>query len=114
MVETPAAVFLIDQILDEVDFVSLGTNDCTQFVLAADAMPSISSTAALLVGLGVRELSMSPLRAARVRHAIARIERREAEALASEALACRTNVEAKDRLAVFAREILDGRDATRG
>src|SRR4030095_12295942 len=36
MVETPAAVFLIEQILEEVDFLSLGTNDLTQFVLAAD------------------------------------------------------------------------------
>jgi phosphoenolpyruvate-protein kinase (PTS system EI component) len=98
MIETPAAVFLIDEILDEVDFVSLGTSDLTQFVLAADRdavdlvedystlHPSVlrairraveaadgrgrpvsvcgeaagdPATAALLVGLGARELSMS-------------------------------------------------------
>jgi phosphoenolpyruvate-protein phosphotransferase len=146
MIETPAAVFLIDQILDEVDFVSLGTNDLTQFVLAADRdavdlldgysvlHPSVlraiarveaardrgrrisvcgeaagdPATAALLLGLGVRELSMSPRRAAPVRRAIARIERRDAEALAADALACRTSHDVADRLADFARDLLQG------
>lgn len=36
MIETPSAVFLIDEILRVVDFVSVGTNDLTQFMLAAD------------------------------------------------------------------------------
>lgn len=145
MIETPASVFLIDRILEEVDFISLGTNDLTQFVLAADRdavdlldgysvlHPSVlraiarvieaarvrgrsvsvcgeaagdAATALLLVGMGVRELSMSPLRAARVGRAIAQIERREAEALAAEALACRTSHDAAGRIAEFAREIL--------
>jgi phosphoenolpyruvate-protein phosphotransferase (PTS system enzyme I) len=126
MVETPAAVFAIDEILAEVDFVSLGTNDLTQFVLAADRdalewldaysvlHPSVlravarvvqaargrgvpisvcgeaagePSSAALLVGLGVRELSMSPMRAARVRYALRRVECRACEDLATAALA---------------------------
>jgi phosphoenolpyruvate-protein phosphotransferase (PTS system enzyme I) len=154
MIETPAAVFLIDQILDEVDFVSLGTNDLTQFVLAADRdaidlldgysvlHPSVlraiahvvdaardrgrpvsvcgeaagdPATAALFLGLGVRELSMSPRRALRVRQAIARLECSAAEALASEALACRTNREAKQRVAAFARDVLgDATSSIRG
>ncbi len=146
MIETPSAVFLIDEILEEVDFVSLGTNDLTQFVLAADRdavglldgysllHPSVlraiarvvgaardrgrrvsvcgeaagdPATAALLVGLGLRELSMSPARAARVRRAIACIDCRDAEALASEVLACRTSRDATDRLTRFASENLD-------
>jgi len=145
MIETPAAVFLIEQILDEVDFVSLGTNDLTQFVLAADRdaidlidgysvlHPSVlraiarvvdaardrgrrvsvcgeaagdPGTALLLLGLGVRELSMSPRRSVRVRHAIRRVARTDAEALASEALAGRTSRETAHQIAAFTRDLL--------
>ena len=36
LIETPAAVFAIDEILTNCDFISIGTNDLTQFMLAAD------------------------------------------------------------------------------
>ena len=36
MIETPAALFALDEILTLADFVAIGTNDLTQYMLAAD------------------------------------------------------------------------------
>ena len=36
MIEVPAAVFMIEGILDEVDTICLGTNDLVQYLLAVD------------------------------------------------------------------------------
>ena len=109
MIETPAALFALDEILELADFVAIGTNDLTQYMLAADrdlsegtddstamhpavlrAIKQVVESsqrwersvcvcgeeagepdfACLLIGLGVRELSLSPSRGAAVRQAI--------------------------------------------
>lgn len=45
MIETPAAALMADRLLPMVDFVSIGTNDLTQYVMAADRL--LGSVAAL-------------------------------------------------------------------
>lgn len=125
MIETPAALFGLDQILDLADFVALGTNDLTQYLLATDrslaeaeddctAMhPAVLRAirlvveaanrlqcplcvcgeeasdpdfACLLVGLGVRQLSLNPRDARDVRRAIRQIDSRGACRVASRAI----------------------------
>lgn len=38
MIETPATVFIIDELLDLLDFISIGSNDLIQYALAVDRM----------------------------------------------------------------------------
>jgi len=134
MIETPSAVFQIDEILELVDFVSIGTNDLAQYVLAIDrASPESSgaqsflnpavlrathqvvqaaekqavelsvcgeaagdpTTALLLIGMGVRNLSMSPFLATRVRQMIQHVTLRKADLAAQEALVAATEKDVK-------------------
>jgi phosphoenolpyruvate-protein phosphotransferase len=127
MIETPSALFSLDDIARQCDFLSLGTNDLTQFLLVADrdaveliddysmlhpsvlrAIHSVVAAAArtgtplsvcgeaagdptlapVLVGLGVRQLSMSPARAAAVRHVLRQTELSRAGPAAEALLAC--------------------------
>lgn len=44
MIEVPAAALLAEKILDHVEFLSIGTNDLTQYTMAADRMSSDLAT----------------------------------------------------------------------
>lgn len=138
MIETPAALYALDEILDLADFVALGTNDLTQFMLATDrdlaegqddctAMhPAVLRAikqvvlaarkhqcpvyvcgeeagdpdfACLLIGLGIRELSLSPGRGVVVRQALHRINSQAAAETADQALHCQNPGEVRELLA---------------
>lgn len=125
MIETPAAVFLLPEIVDLVDYICIGCNDLAHFTLAEDrslgtrsvrdyAMhPAVLRTiqqvvsvaekrncrvcvcgeaasdpllATVLVGLGIRELSVCPPQAAEVRYALRHVRSSVATKLAAAAL----------------------------
>ena len=143
MIETPAALFALDEIIELADFIAIGTNDLTQYMLAADrelsrgtddctamhpavlrAIKQIIQAcdrwnrpvcvcgeeaaepdfARLLVGLGIRELSLSPSRAAATRQAIRRTDSRQAIELAERSLQCRSPGEVRALLATGLEE----------
>jgi phosphoenolpyruvate-protein phosphotransferase len=124
MIEVPSAALKIEAFLPYVDFVSIGTNDLTQYTLAAErgngAVAALSDALdpgvlqlidhvcraavgrievavcgeaasdelaiPVLVGLGVRELSVSPPAVPRVKAAVRELEVARCETLARAAL----------------------------
>jgi phosphotransferase system enzyme I (PtsI) len=138
MIETPAALYALDEILDLADFIALGTNDLTQYMLATDrdlaegqddctAMhPAVLRAikqvvlaaekhqcpvcvcgeeagdvdfACLLIGLGIRELSLSPGRGVVVRQVLHGINSQAAAKTAARALRCQSPGEVRALLA---------------
>jgi phosphocarrier protein FPr len=125
MIEVPSAALKIEAFLPYVDFVSIGTNDLTQYTLAAErgngAVAALSDALdpgvlrlidhvcraargridvavcgeaasdelaiPVLVGLGVRELSVSPPAVPRVKAAVRELDVGRCAALAQQALA---------------------------
>ncbi|MEH6570367.1 MAG: phosphoenolpyruvate--protein phosphotransferase [Halioglobus sp.] len=118
MIETPAAIFALPEIIEQVDFISIGCNDLAQYTLAMDrsspgqtisecslhpsllrAIRQIVETAdrencpvgicgeaasdpimaGIFVGLGIRELSVSPARAPVVRYTLRHLTLAEAK-----------------------------------
>lgn len=135
MIEVPSAALLCEQVLESSDFVSVGTNDLTQYTLAADRVlgtvasfqdpwhPSVlrllkligdageatgkpvgvcgeaaadPQLAIVLVGLGVRSLSMAPPAFAEVRVALKSVTLEQARAAAKRALAAHHGAEARE------------------
>lgn len=140
MVETPAAALLADELAQSADFLSLGTNDLAQYVLAVDRLSAevasrddafhpavvrlirhVAAAAArhgrpigicgelasdpaaipLLVGAGIRELSVRPAAVARVKAIVRRLSAHDAALIAEEVCALDTAAAIVERLRRF-------------
>ncbi len=138
MVEVPAAVQIIHLLAREVDYLSIGTNDLIQYILAADRnnpkvkqyyepyhpavlhaikrvadvgremgkrvsicgeMAADPLNALLLVGMGIREFSLSAPSIPVVKQALRSHSARQCQALARTVLACDSALEIKRYLA---------------
>ncbi len=143
MIETPAAVQLIEEILEIVDFVSIGTNDLTQYTLAADRgnplvdlyydefHPAVLRSIAhvikkankagklngicgelagnplvlpYFVGLGVQELSATPVKLPDLKYILREIKAEDAQELVKEVLRIPTSDGIRARLNRFLQE----------
>lgn len=140
MIETPATLYALDEILDFADFIALGTNDLTQYMLATDrdlaevaddctalhpavlrAIKQVAQSAearqcpisvcgeeagnpefaCLLLGLGIRHLSLNPTRAASLRLTLREVNSQDAARMAELALRCRSPKEVRELLSEF-------------
>jgi phosphoenolpyruvate-protein kinase (PTS system EI component) len=125
MIETPASALLADQLAAECEFISIGSNDLSQYTLAMDRLhPSLAArldalhpavlrlidratqasrdhhieagvcgalasdpeAVAVLIGLGVRELSVVPAQIPRVKSLLRTLDAETCAALARQAL----------------------------
>ena len=141
MLEVPSAALLAEQLAPLADFFSVGTNDLTQYALAAERgnagvaglsdplhpavlrLIELAASAALaagrtvavcgevagdpaavplLLGLGVRELSMSPVRIAAAKQAVRSTDLAAARRLAADALAAESAAAVRRLLAAAA------------
>jgi len=142
MIEVPAAALLADAIAERVDFLSIGTNDLVQYLLAVDRgneriahlyetfnpavlrviksvidaghsrgvwvgmcgeMAADRLATALLVGMGIDELSVSPIDVPVIKKIIRSTARHEAEVLARQILQLSTVKEITETIKKFMR-----------
>lgn len=137
MVEVPAAVIMLDQFVQELDFISIGTNDLTQYTLAVDRdnkdvadlyhssdpavlkliqmavasarrrnvpvnvcgqMSSNPVYTMLLIGMGLRQLSVTPSAIPEVKRVCRSVTVPHCEAVAARALALENARDVKNYL----------------
>lgn len=145
MVEIPAAVQIIDYLLKEIDFVSIGTNDLIQYTLAADrnnprvkqyydpyhpavlhSIKKVADAAAkagkkasvcgemaadplnalFMLGMDIREFSLSAPSIPVVKQAIRSNSIAECRSLARQVLACVSSADVRDRLDKARKKLL--------
>jgi phosphotransferase system, enzyme I, PtsP len=145
MIEVPAAVQIINYLIQEVDYVSIGTNDLIQYTLAADRnnasvrqyydpyhpailhsikrvadaagkagkkasvcgeMAADPLCALLLIGMGIREFSLSAPSIPIVKQAIRNNSFDACRRLARAALVCRTNADMRRCLATARKKMI--------
>lgn len=138
MVEVPSAALISERLAEHADFMSIGTNDLTQYTLAADrchpalatrqdalhpavlrliamtvegaikhgkwvgvcgALASDPQATAVLVGLGVTELSVSPALVPEIKEKVRSLDVTACRALAEELLVLGSATEVRERLA---------------
>lgn len=144
MLEVPAAAVAIDLMLDVVDFVSVGSNDLVQYLMAADRdNPKVSHLCqplsppvlrvlsdviracrqagkpitlcgemagqprafVLLLGMGLRQFSMSPAFVPTTKQLAAKLTAKKAEAIFQQALRLKTTTNVKRFMAEKMKEI---------
>jgi phosphotransferase system enzyme I (PtsI) len=145
MIEVPAAALMAEQMAREVDFFSIGTNDLTQYTLAADRTNETVATlytpgdpavlrlidlvvkaartrdvqvnvcgemsgdpiyTTLLLGLGLRQLSVTPHNIPEVKKIIRSLTLDEAKQVAEEAMRLETARDVNNYLREQARRVL--------
>jgi phosphoenolpyruvate-protein kinase (PTS system EI component) len=144
MVEVPSAALMAERLAPHVDFFSIGTNDLTQYTLAAergnpllahlaDALhPAVlrligqvcaaaekhhkwvgvcgelggdPAAASILIGLGVRELSMTSTAIPRIKQVLRKVSLKDARRLAQEILSEPNAASVRARALQFLPEI---------
>ena len=146
MIETPAAVLLAEELARESDFLSVGTNDLTQYMLAVDRgnarlanrftpfhpsvvralksvveagksagfdvsvcgeMASDVRAVLLLLGMGYRELSISPPRLPLVRWLVRQLDAGAAQSVAAEVVKADTTTRVMQLLSEAIADLVD-------
>ncbi|NBB08425.1 phosphoenolpyruvate--protein phosphotransferase [Pseudomonas sp. SLFW] len=145
MIEVPSAALLAGQLAEHADFLSVGTNDLSQYTLAMDrdhaglaarvdalhpallrliamtctaaqdkgrwvgvcgALASDPLATAALIGLGVRELSVSPPQVPEIKAQVRELDVRQCEALAQHLMNLTSAEDVRDACRTFQTQVL--------
>ncbi|MFJ3524978.1 phosphoenolpyruvate--protein phosphotransferase [Pseudomonas sp. NPDC090203] len=150
MVEVPSAALLAERLAEHADFLSIGTNDLSQYTLAMDrdhaglaarvdamhpallklidmtctaaaskgrwvgvcgALASDPLATAALIGLGVRELSVSPPQVGQIKAQVRELDTRQCQALAQHLLTLGSAAEVRAACNTFQTQVQSKRSA---